>query len=93
LFDDLPDNVCPLSLPIYVNDRNLWADALENLGVLVGGWPSYHRGFDWKDFPEARHLKNDLITLPVHQDLELYHMEYIAECVQSIAEGHGHYYS
>ena len=92
LFDDLPDAVCPLSLPIYANDRSRWADALGDRGILVGGWPSYHRGFDWKDFPEARHLKNDLLTLPVHQGLELRHMEYIAECVQLVAEDHGHYH-
>ncbi len=93
LFDELPDGVCPLSFPIYVNDRNRWAQALENHGILVGGWPSYHRGFDWKDFPEARHLKNYLLTLPVHQGLELHHMAYIAECVQSIAKDHGYHYS
>jgi len=93
LFDALPDGVCPLSFPIYVNDRNCWAQALENNGILVGGWPSYHRGFSWKDFPEARHLKNDLLTLPLHQGLALHQMAYIAECVQSIAKDHGHHYS
>ena len=85
LFDNLPDDVCPLSFPFFVNDRNHWADQLEARGILVGGWPSYHRGFDWKEFPEARHLKNDLLTLPVHQDLDARHMEYIAKCVKLIA--------
>jgi len=93
LFEFLPDNVCPLAFPIYVHDRNQWADELEARGILVGGWPSYHRGFNWGDFPEARHLKNDLLTLPVHQELEIRHMEYIAECVYSIAESHGHHHS
>ena len=93
LFDYLPDNVCPLSFPFFVDDRTFWSNALENRGILFGGWPSYHRGFDWKDFPEARHLKNDLLTLPVHQDLDLLHMDYIAQCVKSIAEDNDHYHS
>lgn len=86
LFDDLPDTVTPWSLPFFVKDRNRWCNALEGKGILVGGWPSYHRGLDWKDFPEARHLKNDLLTLPIHQGLDAHHMEYIAGCVRMIAE-------
>jgi len=93
LFDDLPDDVCPLSFPVYVKDRNLWCKALEDNGILVGGWPSYHRGFDWEEFPEARHLKDNLLTLPVHQSLDIHHMEHIAKCVKFIAEGNGNYHS
>lgn len=85
LFHDLPANVCPLSFPLFVKDRNHWCQKLEEHGILAGGWPSYHRGFDWKLYPEARHLKNDLLTLPVHQYLDLYHMEHIAKCVKSVA--------
>jgi perosamine synthetase len=92
LYDDLPEHVCPLALPIYVTDRSRWANALEARGILVGGWPSYHRGFNWEDFPESRHLKNDLLTLPVHQGLEPRHMQYIAESVSRIAQGDGHHH-
>ena len=93
LFNDLPDNVCPLCFPFFVNNRTLWTYALSSKGILVGGWPSYHRGFDWKTFPEARHLKNDLLTLPVHQDLDLDQMDYIAQCFRSIAEHNDNYHS
>lgn len=86
LFDDLPNDVCPLSFPVFVKDRNRWCNALEDKGIPAGGWPSYHRGFDWKEFPEARHLKNDLLTLPVNQSLDVNHMEYIAKCVMCIAK-------
>lgn len=86
LFDGLPDGVCPLSFPVLVDNRNCWCQALEDKGVLVGGWPSYHRGLDWGDFPEARHLKNDIITLPVHQYLELHHMKHIVRCVKQLSK-------
>jgi dTDP-4-amino-4,6-dideoxygalactose transaminase len=65
---------------------------MEERGILVGGWPSYHRGFDWKAFPEVRHLKNDLLTLPVHQGLGSDHMTYIAQCVKLIGRGYGNYH-
>jgi perosamine synthetase len=93
LFDDLPVDICPLSFPCFVDDRAFWGNALEKRGILVGGWPSYHRGFDWKDFPEARHLKNDLLTLPIHQYLEPHQMDYIARCVKSIAGNNDHRHS
>jgi dTDP-4-amino-4,6-dideoxygalactose transaminase len=90
LFDGLPSKVCPHSFPFFVDDRTYWSRALEERGINVGGWPSYHRGFDWKDFPEAKHLKNDLVTVPVHQDLDSRHMDHIAKCIKSIAEDHAH---
>ena len=86
LFYDLPNDVCPLSFPVFVKDRNRWCNALEDKGIPVGGWPSYHRGFDLKEFPEACHLKNDLLTLPVNQSLDVHHMEYIAKCVMLTAK-------
>ena len=86
VFDELPDDVCPLSFPFFVKDRSRWCKALEDSGILVyEWWAGYHRGFDWKEFPEARHLKNNLLTLPVHQGLDVHHMEYIAECVKLLA--------
>ena len=85
LFDDLPNNVCPLWFPALVKDRSRWCKALDAHGIIVPEWwAGYHRGFDWGEFPEARMLKNNLLTLPIHQDLDIYHMEYIAECVKFI---------
>jgi len=86
LFDGLPDNVCPLSFPVFVKDRKRWHEALSDKGILVLGWPGYYPGFDWDEFPEACNLKDNLMTLPVHQDLDTNQMEYIASCVIQIAE-------
>jgi len=87
LFDDLPNHVCPLSFPVLVKDRNRWCKILNFNGILTyEWWAGYHRGFDWGVFPEARYLKNNLLTFPVHQSLDVSHMEYIAKCVKLIAE-------
>jgi perosamine synthetase len=88
LFDKLLNNVCPLSFPALVNDRGRWCKALKDYGIFVGGWwAGYHRSFNWEEFPEARKLKNNLLTLPVHQSLDIVHMEHIAKSVRFLAEG------
>jgi len=79
-------NVSPLSFPFLVEDRDTWYKALSDKGILVLGWPGYYPGLNWEEFPEACRLKDNLITLPVHQELDAYHMDYIAECVRSVSE-------
>lgn len=87
LFDNLPKNVCPLSFPVLVKDRTHWYNELYSHGILTyEWWAGYHQGFDWSEFPEARNLKNNLLTLPVHQNLNINHMDYIATCVRYIAK-------
>jgi dTDP-4-amino-4,6-dideoxygalactose transaminase len=85
LFENLPVDVCPQSFPAYVKDRNRWCGFLEASGIFVGGWPGYHPGFDWDEYPEACALKSNLITLPVHQNLEDRHLEHMVKCVKNLA--------
>jgi hypothetical protein len=58
--------------------------ALSAKGILVGGWPSYHRAFSWDNCPESRRLKNSVVTVPIHQDLDEHHMRYIAACIEDV---------
>jgi len=82
----LADGICPLGLPILVDDRRRWWRRLNAAGIVVScWWEGYHRGIDWGDFPEARMLKDRLILLPVHQGLGSEHMQFIAETVRAIA--------
>ena len=74
-----------MAFPFVVEDRSYWYSQLETRGILVQGWPGYYPGFDWDAYPEACYLKDTLLTLPVHQDLTLAHMEYIAGCVRELA--------
>jgi hypothetical protein len=59
----------------------------------VGGWHSYHRGFDWEKFPGSRRLKDNFLTLPIHQNSDKNHMPYIAECIKLIAKRNADYHS
>jgi dTDP-4-amino-4,6-dideoxygalactose transaminase len=84
--EELPNGVCPLGLPILVNERWRWHAELNAAGVAVTRWwEGYHRGLDWEHFPEARHLKEHLLLLPVHQGLTPRHMEYAAGVVRSLS--------
>ena len=58
---------------------------LEKRGILIQGWPGYYPGLAWDAYPDACFLKDNLLTLPVHQGLTLAHMEYIAGSVREIA--------
>lgn len=78
LFAELPAGVCPLCFPVLVADRPRWLAALHARGVpAIGWWAGYHQQLPWADFPDARHLKDHLIALPVHQDLGESQIKYV----------------
>jgi len=86
--ESLAEGVCPLGLPILVDDRRHWWGRLNAAGVSVScWWEGYHRGIDWSEFPEARMLKDRLILLPVHQGLNTHHMQSVAEAVRTVSAG------
>jgi dTDP-4-amino-4,6-dideoxygalactose transaminase len=78
--------MCPLGLPVLVRNKMQWCDKLNACGIAVSPWWSgFHRGLNWNQYPEARALKAQLILLPVHQNLDPHHMEYIAQKVRWLA--------
>jgi perosamine synthetase len=82
----LPDGICPLGLPVLVDQRQWWCSALNAAGVPVSPWwEGYHRGLEWNEFPEARALKSKLLLLPIHQQLTTNDVRYIADVVRSLA--------
>ena len=83
LHDKIPEGVCPLSLPLLVSNRDGCVEALQARGVgAFPWWAGFHRGgIDWSQFPEACRLKHQLLTLPIHQNLDDRHLTYVAEMV------------
>jgi dTDP-4-amino-4,6-dideoxygalactose transaminase len=85
LFGLPPEGVCPLGFPLIVENRRRWYEILVSSGIGVfPWWEGYHRGFSWDEFPEASYLKDHILLLPVHQDLDEPHMAYIARQVKNI---------
>jgi perosamine synthetase len=68
-----------------VEHRDHVRSKLRELGIDVGvWWKGYHRILPWNDFPEACFLKDHVLTLPVHQELDEREVSYIAENVREV---------
>ncbi len=84
MYDELPDRVCPLYLPVLVEDREAVSIRLNEMGIMaVQWWAGFHREFDWAEFPEAKYLKDHLLAVPVHQQLTQQNIDYIFSSLQS----------
>ncbi len=86
LFRELPEGVCPLCMPLLVENRRRWRQMMRVRRIAAGmWWAGYHRDLHWDDFPEARELKDHLVAIPIHQDLEDRHIAYTIRTIQEIA--------
>jgi perosamine synthetase len=80
LFSKLPAGVCPLVFPIIVSKRDEVCAMLNQQAIdATAWWAGYYNGLDWAKYPDACFLKNNLIALPIHQDLSLSDLDFIAE--------------
>jgi dTDP-4-amino-4,6-dideoxygalactose transaminase len=75
--EDLEDGVCPLFFPILVKKKHEAAYRLQREGIgAVDFWN------DRQDNPQigrtARHLRESLLELPIHQDVSPSQVQYIA---------------
>ena len=82
LFPSLPEDVCPLCFPVIIEncDRDELCLNLNSAAIQTPPWwAGFHRALEWNNYPEACYLKNNLIVLPIHQDLGPKEVHYIAE--------------
>lgn len=83
LYDELPEGVCPLCLPVIIEDRQEAGARLNEMGVsAVQWWSGFHKAFDWTEFVEAKYLKEHLLVIPVHQQLTKRNIEYISSLLK-----------
>ena len=77
-FRNIPEGVCPLSLPVLVHDKPGIQHRLMEHGVeTVNFWSK--RPPDIPDiFPEVAFLRRHVLEVPIHQGLEERHLDYIA---------------
>jgi perosamine synthetase len=86
LFPTLAPDTCPLAMPVLVENRDALAAALAARGIAATPWwAGYHRHLDFSDQPAARHLKDHLLALPVHQYLAPGAMAHVAATLQRLA--------
>ncbi|MCO6432540.1 MAG: DegT/DnrJ/EryC1/StrS aminotransferase family protein [Deltaproteobacteria bacterium] len=85
LIQSLPDGACPLFYPILVSDKKSFRDALSARGIgSVNIWSTHHPACPPHLAKEVDYLRNHLVELPIHQQLNEYDMERIAAAVTSI---------
>lgn len=85
LYSELPEGVCPLVMPVLVEERDAVCAELIRRGIAaIPWWAGYHREFNWDEFPDARFLKDSVLALPIHQQLGSRDMEYISTQVRSL---------
>lgn len=91
LYHQLPEGVCPVSLPLLVSNRDACVEVLQAKGIAaLPWWAGFHRnGINWSQFPEACWLKHNLLTLPVHQGLDERHLSYVAETAAQVLRSTG----
>jgi dTDP-4-amino-4,6-dideoxygalactose transaminase len=83
LHEELPDGVCPLYLPVVVENREAVSIRLNEMGIVaVQWWAGFHREFDWAGFPEAKYLKEHVLAIPVHQQLNRRNVDYLCSSLK-----------
>jgi dTDP-4-amino-4,6-dideoxygalactose transaminase len=83
VFTRLPEGVCPLYYPVLVYNREEIVAELHDLNIFVAPWWEYfHPGVAWDDFADAVFLKDHMIALPVHQDIDILQIEKMAEVLR-----------
>jgi dTDP-4-amino-4,6-dideoxygalactose transaminase len=70
LFRELPEGVCPLCFPIIVRNRDSLQIKLYERNIYADTWwDGYHKAIDWDSYPDACYLKENILTLPIHEGL------------------------
>jgi perosamine synthetase len=86
LHTDLPSSTCPWIFPIFLNDVPDAHLRLQNEGIPAVNWAGVRPpAVDSAVFPDAAFLYDNLVFLPVHQDLTPAHLDAIVRAVQKVA--------
>jgi perosamine synthetase len=83
LLNELPAGVCPLFYPVVSEDKPDLLRRLTAAGIgVVDFWRDYHPGCDPAQFPETMQLRNSIVEIPCHQDLDAQTMTRVADKVR-----------
>lgn len=85
LFNELKPGVCPLFYPLVVEDKQEVMGRLTAAGIsAVDFWRDYHPACDPDEFPEVMRMRNSIVEIPCHQDLEPETMATVAQIVRKV---------
>jgi perosamine synthetase len=79
----IPDHTCPLFLPVLVSRRReVFRHLVQHRIHPAIWWDQKHRAVTWEEFPEAIVLKDRVLALPVHQDIETGQLDYLVDTLR-----------
>jgi len=82
VFPELPKGVCPLCFPLFVNQRDRIAASLTDSGVIPFVFAKIpHPLLNEAEFPELKTLADEIIGLPIHQQLTEQDMAVVADAL------------
>jgi len=82
LFKLLPDGTCPLFFPVIVkNPKSLQEYLFDNNIYSKRFWTFFHKDINISKFEWETYLKQHLIALPIHQNLDINDIEQIGKKV------------
>lgn len=85
LFTSLPENNCPLYLPIFFEGLPGAHRTLRSLGIPATAWDGVRPSpVSDQSFPDAGFLYNNLVFLPVHQNLRERDLDLIFDAVRKV---------
>jgi len=88
LFENLPTGVCPWVFPIFFVDMPNGQFPLRRLGIPAASWGGVrHPRIPSAEFPSADFLYENLVFLPIHQNLRSNDLDLITEAVRTVREG------
>jgi len=89
LFPALPENGCPLHLPLVLRGSSGVHRQLRQLGIPATAWDGVRpSGVSDDCFPDAAFLYENLIFLPVHQSLDDRDLDVTSDAVSEVARKH-----
>lgn len=82
---ELDPETCPLNMPLLVAGRDRVTRDLQARGIgATPWWAGFNRNLDWTGQDEAIALKNNVLSLPLHQFLGSAHLEHIVTQLRQV---------
>jgi perosamine synthetase len=87
LFDDLPAGVCPWVFPVFFEGMANVQFALRSMGIPAASWSWVrHPGVEASQFPSAHFLYENLVFLPIHQNLQTEELDLVVKAAKTTRE-------
>lgn len=82
IYASLPDGVSPFGFPILLENRDRIHHLLYKRGFLLHAiWDELPDDIREEEFPYSHYLSRGILVLPVHQDIELKHLDALLETI------------